>query len=71
MFEGYTVFNNGSKEVRDMENFFKENNVEYITVYKSADSRALIFPPENLPPYKTSEFNSLRNLILEGIEEKI
>jgi hypothetical protein len=68
MVELYTVFNNGSKEVRDMEKFFDENEVQYRTVYKPSDSRARIFPPNNQPSYDSRNFSSLKELIMEYAE---
>lgn len=64
MFEGYTILNNGSKEIQDMEKFFKQKGVDYRTIHKSVDSCAMIFHSDLAFPYEQGEFNSLKALIL-------
>ncbi len=61
--EKYLVFNNFSRAVRDMENFLEDNGVPYVTVYKSSDSQARVFPPDNGLPYNEKGFSRLKRII--------
>jgi hypothetical protein len=64
MVEKYLVFDNGSKSIRDMEELFDKAGINYVTVFKTKDSRAIIFPPNHEPDYKEKDFWDLKAKIM-------
>jgi len=71
MSNNYILFSDKSANARDMEVFFKKNNVPYIIVYKDPNSHARVFSPDDGPCYKEKDFRRLKSIILEGLEEKV
>lgn len=65
MSDKYIVYNNKSQQVVEMKRFLVENDIPYITIYKDADSRARVFPPNNKPSYDERSFSCLKRIILE------
>jgi hypothetical protein len=67
MGDTYILFHNESKTAEDMGKFFKKNGVKYITVHKSQDSSARVFPPNYESVYEEGDFRDLRSRILSEI----
>lgn len=60
MKDEYTIFNNGSKSVRKMIEFFENKKIPYVVINKEKDSSARIFPPNNETAYREKSFKDLK-----------
>jgi hypothetical protein len=63
MSKRYMIFNNSSSVAKDIEKFFDENKVPYVTIFTS-DDRATVFPPNNEMHYDEKDFGDLRAKII-------
>jgi len=68
MFKGYTIYSNGMRPARQIEDFFKEHGIVYRKIHASSESRSIVFPPNGFS-YNESRFPMLKGRILSEIEE--
>lgn len=63
MDKNYIFYRGSSKKSKEMEDFLKENNVNYTNIYLNKGENSKIVVPEAKFPYKEKDFQGLRSKI--------
>ena len=67
MEENYIFYQGWTKTSIDLEDFFKKNSVPYVLIHQEIGEPAMVFNPRDNDFYDEKEFNTLKYLILGGV----